>query len=102
MCKKDNSLGFTLGILCGVIGGCVGAILYAPKSGTETRKRVIKNIAEFKAKASPEIRKAKESALNLIETTKCKIERECKKFSDNQKAQKLAEAKEKENNIYCL
>ena len=102
MCKKDNSLGFTLGVLAGVVGGCIGAILYAPKPGRETREKIRNDINELKAKISPEIRKAKESAMSLIETTKCKIERECKKFSDNQKAQKLAKAKDKEYNIYCL
>lgn len=102
MCKKDNSLGFTLGLLAGIIGGCVGAVLYAPKSGKETRKKLMEEINEIKEKASPEIRKAKDNALNMIETTKCKIEREYKRFNDNQKALKLAKAKEKENNIYCL
>ena len=40
MCKKNESLCFGLGLMAGVIGGIVAAVLYAPKSGEESRKEV--------------------------------------------------------------
>jgi gas vesicle protein len=36
--NKDNAIGFGIGVLTGAIIGGVIALLYAPKTGTETRK----------------------------------------------------------------
>ena len=38
--NKDNAIGFGIGILTGAIVGGVIALLYAPKSGKETRKMI--------------------------------------------------------------
>ena len=46
MCKKeDSSFGFAMGILAGMIGGIAAGILFAPKSGEESRKarRLMRN-----------------------------------------------------------
>jgi gas vesicle protein len=42
--NKDNALGFSIGLLAGAIIGGVVTLLFAPKSGKETRK-IIKNTA---------------------------------------------------------
>ena len=38
MSKDDNSIIFGMGLLAGVVGGLVAAILYAPKSGKRQEK----------------------------------------------------------------
>ena len=40
MSKEDNSVSFGVGLLLGVVGGVIAAVLYAPKSGEETREMI--------------------------------------------------------------
>ena len=40
MSKKDSSIGFAIGILAGVVGGIAAGILFAPKSGEESRREL--------------------------------------------------------------
>lgn len=102
MSKDDSSLNFGLGILLGVLGGIAAGILYSPKAGSEMREELKLVIDEFKEKVAPEIKEATKQAKNLIEQSKIRIERECQKINENQKAKKLARAKNKEQDIYCL
>ena len=100
MSKKDNSTGFAIGILLGVVAGITGGVLMAPKSGEESRKD-IKNVCdELIQKYSPEITDAKKHAMNMIKSSKEKIEDTYKKFNDNLKAQKMAHAKNCEIDVY--
>lgn len=101
MCKK-SSIAFAMGILAGVAGGVLAGIVFAPKSGEESREEVkvaFKNIVE---KCNPEISKVKDQAMNVIKSTKDKIEAECKKIADNIKAEKLANAKKIETDVYGM
>lgn len=98
--KEDNSFSFAIGILGGVIGGVIAGLLFAPKPGEETcedLKNAIENIGE---KVSPEINVAKKQALDLIEESRCRLENQYQKFSDDIKAQKLAKAKDKESDVH--
>ena len=38
MSKNKSSLMFGMGLIAGVIGGIVAGVLYAPKSGEESRR----------------------------------------------------------------
>ena len=38
--NKDNAIGFGIGLLAGVVIGGAIALLYAPKSGKETRQLI--------------------------------------------------------------
>ena len=58
--------------------------------------------AKFGNKCNPEINKVKNQALDVIKNTKYKIEVECKKIADNIKAQKLANAKNLETDVYNM
>lgn len=102
MCKKDNSIGFAIGILIGVVGGVAAALLYAPKPGEDARREIKKTFVDLTEKYSPEILKAKKQALDIIKSSKSKIEEEYKKFADNIKAQKLANAKNIETDVYNM
>ncbi len=93
---------FTIGILAGILGGIVAGVLYAPKAGEESRKKVAETIDNIKEKVSPEIKEAKTQAMAMIEKSKYKLERKYKKIADGYKAEKMARAKNKENDIYSL
>jgi len=97
--KHDNSFAFALGILGGVVGGVIAGLLLAPKSGEETREDLRKAADELSEKYSPEIKEAKKQAMQLIENSKCKVEKKYKEFNDSMKAQKLAKAKELEGEV---
>jgi len=100
MCKKDDNLfGFAMGILAGVVGGIAVGVLFAPKSGEESRREIKEAIDELKEKYSPEIVQAKDQALSAIKGTKDKIEEAYGKFNDYLKARQLAKAKNNETNV---
>lgn len=103
MCQeKDNSLSFTIGILAGIVGGIIAGVLYAPKPGEESRKKIVETIDNVREKVSPEIKEAKTQAVAMIEKSKYKLERKYRKMADAYKAEKLARAKNKESDIYSL
>ena len=38
--SKNKSLMFGMGLLAGVVGGLIAGVLYAPKSGEESRRQI--------------------------------------------------------------
>jgi len=102
MSKEDNSVVFGLGLLFGVVGGVVAGILYAPKSGEETRKDLQDTVVDFADKHTPEINEAKRQALTSIDVMKYKIEKRYNKISNMIKAKQLARAKERESVDYDM
>ncbi len=102
MCKKDNSICFALGILAGIVGGIAAGVLYAPKPGKEFRDDIKKTVIDVAEKYSPEIQKAKKQALDIIKNSKYKIEEQYNNFLDNMKAEKLANAKNIETDVYNM
>lgn len=102
MSKKDNSICFAFGILAGVVGGIAAGLLYAPKPGKEFREDIKKTVIDVAEKYSPEIQKAKKQAIDIIQSSKCRIEAEYRNFLDNMKAQKLANAKNIETDVYNM
>lgn len=102
MSREDNSVVFGLGLLAGVIGGVVAGILYAPKSGEETRKDLESVVTDFAEKHAPEIKEAKRQALTSIDVMKYKIEKKYRKINEIIRAKQLAKAKEREATDYDL
>lgn len=100
MSKENNSISFGLGLLAGVIGGIAAGILYAPKSGEESRSKLQEFISEFNEKHSPEIKEAKKQAMESIDLAKYKLERQYRKLSHMLKSKKLKKAKELEDIEY--
>ncbi len=100
MSKEDNSISFGVGLLLGVVGGVIAAVLYAPKSGEETRQDVENVITDIAQKYTPEIKEAKRQALTSIDVIRYKLEQQYKKINDSFKAKQLAKAKEKESFDY--
>ena len=98
--SENKSIAFPMGLLAGVVSGIVAGILFAPKSGEETRKELAQAATEFYEKHSPEINDAKKQALHSVDIVKCKLERQLKNLADMVKSRKLRKAKEKENAIY--
>lgn len=95
MCK-NKSLAFGLGLLAGVVGGIVAGVLYAPKSGEESRRELKEAALEFYEKNSPAINDAKKQALESVDLAKYKLERQFRKFNNMIKSNKLQKAKELE------
>ena len=97
--NKDKSFGFAMGILAGVVGGIEAGVLFAPRSGEESRRELKKTVDDLREKYSPEVIKAKEQAYDLIRNSKDKIEETYNKFNDYLKARQLAKAKNNETNV---
>ena len=100
MSKEDNSVCFGIGVLLGVVGGVISAVLYAPKSGEQTRKELENVVTDIAERYAPEIQEAKKQALTSIDVMRYKLEREYNKISDSIKAKQIAKAKEKESVDY--
>ena len=100
MSKDDNSIIFGMGLLAGVVGGIVAAILYAPKSGKETREELKTIVNDFTQKHEPEIKEAKKQALESLDVMKYKLEKQYNKINDHIKAKQMAKAKRMEDRSY--
>jgi gas vesicle protein len=61
--NKDNASGFVIGLLAGAIIGGAVALLYAPKSGKETRQLI-------KDKTTEVVDTVKEETSEVIDTVK--------------------------------
>jgi len=94
--SKNKSLMFGMGLLAGVVGGLVAGVLFAPKSGEESRRRIKETACELYEKHSPAIKEAKKQALENIDLMKYKLERQLRKFNNMVKSKKLLKAKELE------
>ena len=100
MGKQGNSISFGLGLFAGVVGGIIAGILCTPKSGEEARKKVKEVVSDLAEKHSPEIKEAKQQALESIDLVKYKLERQYRKLNHVFKAKKLQKAKELEDTEY--
>jgi len=61
--NKDKAIGFSIGLLVGAVIGGVIALLYAPKTGKETRQLI-------KDKATEVVDALKEKTSGVIDTVK--------------------------------
>lgn len=102
MSREDDSIIFGMGLLAGVLGGVALAVLFAPKSGEETRAELKQTIDEFAQNAVPEIQEAKKQALESLDMMKYKLEKQYNKINEHIKAKQLAKAKAKEDMSYEL
>ena len=95
--SKNKSFMFAMGLIAGVVGGIVAGVLYAPKSGEESRKELKDAACELYEKHSPAIKEAKKQALESVDLMKYKLERQLRKFNNMVKSRKLQKAKELES-----
>ena len=100
MSKNNNSISFGLGLFAGVVGGILAGVLYAPKTGEESRKELKEAAVELAQKHSPEVNDAKKQALESIDLVKFKVERQYRKLNHVLKSKKLQKAKELEDTEY--
>ena len=100
MSKKNNSISFGLGLLAGVVGGIIAGVLYAPKPGEKSRNELKEVVSELAEKHSPEVKEAKQQALESIDLVKYKLERQYRKLNHMLKSKKLQKAKELEDTEY--
>ena len=94
--SKNKTFAFAMGLIAGVVGGLVAGVLYAPKSGEESRRELKDAACELYEKNSPAIKGAKKQALENIDLMKYKLERQFRKFNNMVKSKKLLKAKELE------
>ena len=71
--KRQNGIGFWAFLLGGLIGGALG-LLYAPRSGEETRKILSDEGQEIADKAVSSIREAQDSAMAVIQEAQTRVE----------------------------
>ena len=98
--SKNDSTSFGLGILAGVLGGVVLGVLFAPKSGEDTRKELKDSACKIAVENMPKFKKMKEEAKNQFEVFKCKLEKSYDTLNNKIKARRLAKAKSKEEDNY--
>ena len=87
--SKNKSFMFAMGLIAGVVGGIVAGVLYAPKSGEESRKELKDAACELYEKHSPAIKEAKKQALESVDLMKYKLERQLRKFNNMVPSRKL-------------
>ena len=66
--NKESSTKFLTGLIVGAVIGAAVALLYAPQSGSETRRIVKEKASSIKEKASKAVSKIKGSADSLCKT----------------------------------
>lgn len=94
--SNNKSFMFGMGLLAGVVGGLIAGVLYAPKSGEESRRQIKEAACEFYEKHSPEIKEAKKQAMENVDLMKYKLERQFRKFNNMVKSNKMLKAKQLE------
>lgn len=74
--NKDNVIGFSIGLLSGAVIGGVIALLYAPKTGKETRQLIKDKTTEVvdaaKEKTSEVVGAVKEKTIEVVGEVKDK------------------------------
>ena len=100
MSKEDKCISCGMGLLAGILGGGVAAILYAPKSGEETREDIKNYVNDVAQKHAPEIKEAKKQALEALDRMKYKLEKQYNKINEHIKAKQMAKAREMEDKSY--
>lgn len=90
--SKNKTFAFAMGLIAGVVGGLVAGVLYAPKSGEESRRELKDAACELYEKNSPAIKDAKKQALENIDLMKYKLERQFRKFNNMVKSKKFLQA----------
>lgn len=100
MREKNSSISFGLGLIAGVVGGILAGVLYAPKPGEQSRNELKEVISDLAEKHSPEIKDAKQQALESIDLAKYKMERQFRKLVHMLRSRKLQKAKELEDTEY--
>jgi len=95
--ETDTSICFGLGLLAGVVGGIIAAVMYAPRSGEETRADLIYKAKSIKNNLPQRIEKAKIKSIDSIEHTRVHIENIIEEIHDSLKAKKMAHAKQLES-----
>lgn len=93
--ESDSSISFGVGLLAGVVAGVVAGILYSPKSGEEMRQTLKDTAEKLSDKINPEV---KEVGLDLIDKVTFKIEKQFERINEVIRANRLAAAKQKEEN----
>lgn len=92
--KSENSIAFGMGTLAGVLAGVVAAVLFAPKSGEETRKD-LENTAKTIVKEKT-VNYTKKASSDAIVRLQYMIESQFNKVVDTLKAGRMAAAKRRE------
>lgn len=98
--SKKSGINFGLGLIAGVVGGIIAGVLYAPKSGEQSRSEVKEALSNVVEKSSPEVQEAKKQALETVDLFKYKLERQFRKMTHSFKSQKLLKAKKLEDTDY--
>lgn len=95
--ETDSSITFGLGLLAGVVGGIIAGVLFAPKSGEDTRADLMEKIDKITENLPEKVDIAKKKSIKSIEETKATIENLVEDIQDSLKAKKMAAAKIKES-----
>lgn len=73
--KDDSNAKFVVGAALGALVGAVAGVLFAPRSGKETRKLVKEKAKEYKKEGSDFVAQKAESAKDAVKNTIEKIKK---------------------------
>ncbi|MEB3286289.1 MAG: YtxH domain-containing protein [Vampirovibrionales bacterium] len=90
--QDDGIFAFILGLFTGVLAGGVLGLLFAPKSGEETRE----DLEDLAKRLPDEIKDPNSKSRHFIEKTKANIEHQVSEAKHRRDADRMAKAKRAE------
>lgn len=87
---------FEVGLVAGLIGGVVAGILFAPESGSSSRRKIKDAVRNFNEQHGEEIEDAKKQLSITYDVLKYNIERKFRILANKTRAKKMRKAKELE------
>jgi gas vesicle protein len=94
--ESDGTLKFIVGLMAGAAVGGVLGLLFAPKKGSALREDIREFVSNLPEKVEEDIRNPEGKTRSLINRTKIGLENQVDKVSKNIQANKMAEAKKRE------
>lgn len=94
--QNDGLVEFIIGLILGIAGGGLLALLFAPKSGAETQKNVQNFVTKLPNQVRDEFQNPDAKTRMFLDRTKVNIENQVDKVKGNIEANKMVEAKKRE------
>lgn len=93
---SDNLTSFLLGLFCGVAGGALLGILFAPKSGDALREDMKDFVSHMPERVNNELTTQDSRTRKFIDKTRYNLENQVDRIKQDMKADRMARAKRAE------
>ena len=93
---SEKNEGYEYGLIAGVVAGLVAGILFAPTSGSKSRKKIKDTVIKFNEEHGKDIECAKKQLSTSCDLLRYNIEKQFRLLENKISAKKLRKAKELE------